>query len=271
MTKPYSKDLRIKQNKKVKDTDIISIDSTRGCKNNCYECFAKRVCALGKKNFDIPVNVEKLIGKKHDNLTYRLGNAGDPATDWSNAEKLIKKYNLKNVFATTKLQKIKGFTGLIKKLQVSIDPLNKKHFYKSLDNVEKILKKYPDIKIVLRIRSCSSNDPKINILQQEAVTFANLYNLPVLETRLRFLRNKAFTDLNLNKEDYERRDGYHRPKNGLRFLVGASHHYVCDLMGEKCKGCQNCITLFKKTFKRKSKSKSVVKRPNTGVYYEKIL
>lgn len=235
---------RNRQNTKCKGSAIYNIDTFRGCPNKCESCYAKRNSAITIKNFDKAVKVEKFVGKRQDDIWYRIGNSGDPAMNWKYSEKLIRKWEFKQFFIVTKLQSIKGFTGYFDKLQVSVDPLNQKHFLKTLDNVKTLLLNYPHVKIVLRVRSVSTADITILTLQDAAVKFANSYNLPILETRMRFNNGNAFDKYNLIRKDYEWRGSYFRPHHGLRFLVGAKKYYDCDLYGKKCANCANCTSTW---------------------------
>jgi hypothetical protein len=47
------------QNRKAKHTDIINVDTVRGCANNCDSCFAKRNSAITIKHFEIPVLIQE--------------------------------------------------------------------------------------------------------------------------------------------------------------------------------------------------------------------
>jgi len=230
-----------KQNTKCKGSAIYNIDTIRGCSHNCESCYAKKNSAKTIKNFSKPIKVEKFTGKRQDDIWYRIGNSGDPATDWGYSEKLVKEQGFKKFFCVTKLQTLKGFTGYFDKLQVSIDTLNEKHLRKTLSNIEKVIKDYPRVKIMLRIRSISTLDLHLMLLQKEAVDFANLYNLPVLETRVRFNRKDSIEKYKLDEEDYEMRaDKMTRPVHGKKFVVGAKKYYDCDLYGAKCENCSNC-------------------------------
>ena len=213
------------------------------------------------------MRVTKYIGKADDKSWYRFGTNGDPATSWKHSEKVINDLQPKNFFGVTKLQTLKGFTGIFKNLQVSVDPLNVKHFAKTLENVKTLLINYPDIRIVLRVRSCSTYSTSILELQDIAVKFANYYELPILETRVRFNRKDSIEKYNLCPNDYFMSSGKQtKPVWGKRFLVGVKKYYDCDLSGKKCKDCSNCtITWTQKQFKKKgafiatSKSKRAYK------------
>ena len=268
MKETYGKEIRLnKQNNKVKGTTIRSTDTIRGCANKCESCWAKKNTCRTIEKFEVPVKVEKFVGKVSDTDWYRFGNQGDPGTDWKFSEKTVKKLNIKNHFVVTKLMTLKGFTGFFNNLQVSVDPLMEKHFWNTLKNVETILKKYPQVRIVLRVRSCSSYNLRILSLQNTVVTFANINRLPIMETRMRFNRKDSIEKYDLVKEDYFMSTGKQtKPVWGKRFIIGADKYYDCDLYGAKCKDCSNCTSTWTtKQFERKgdfiapSKSKGVYK------------
>ena len=109
------------------------------------------------------------------------------------------------------------------------------------------------MKIMLRIRSISTTNLRLMMLQNEAIYFANLYNLPVLETRVRFNRKDSREKYELSTEDYEMRaDKMTRPIHGKKFVIGAKKYYDCDLFGAKCESCSNCTLPWSKDqFKQK--------------------
>ncbi len=235
------------QNSKAIGTDIINVDTVRGCNNGCESCYAKRNCSLSVRHFDEPVLVELFLGKVAIDKYYRFGNFGDPATDWAHTERMVKGhgFDLEKSFFVTKLQNADGFSGLLKHLQVSIDPLIPDHFFKTEDNILKIMSRFPDTNIVLRVRSVRSEDHIINTLQQRAIELANENDLAVLETRIRFngIKN-TFDRYKLVPEEYSFRKGYLRPKFLARHLVGAKYHLLCDEYEKKCKGCTQCTVLL---------------------------
>jgi len=231
------------KNQKTTGVPINNIDTIRGCPNNCESCYANKLSSITIRDFTKPILVEKFTGRVHEDLTYRIGNFGDPAINWAHTEKMIKKYKIKNFFVVTKLQSIKGFSGYCKNLQVSVDPMNELHLIRTLQNVETLLNNF-DVNIVLRIRSSDTNNFLINLFQYEAVLFANNHNLPVLETRVRFKDKKAYDKYDLIAESYEWTRSFLRPKNNLRFLHDVEQHYVCDEAGNKCAGCLNCLKLL---------------------------
>jgi hypothetical protein len=249
----YTESMNInQQNGKTKGSNIMNIDTIRGCPFDCESCYAKKNSAISITNFEIPVNVQEFIGATHnDGRIYRIGNSGDPCIDWSHSEEIIKKYGIKNNFVVTKLLTTRGFTGFFKNLQVSVDTINEEHFNKTLECVDDILANYPDVKIVLRIRSISTRDIHLNVLQNTAVMFANMRELPVLETRVRFFRKDAFEKYRLNADDYYRDHSVFKPKPGKIFLKSVKKYYDCDLYGNKCVECGNCeITWDDKQFRK---------------------
>lgn len=250
MAKKYSNTLFLNQaSGKVKGTSICSIDTVRGCTNNCVSCFAKKNSRKGEL-FCQPVEIEEYTGKVHDNLIYRIGNCGDAATNWKNSEKLIKKKKITNNFCVTKLQSIKGFTGLFKRLQVSVDPINPKHFETTLRNVDYILKNFSDTEIILRILSLKCLEEDINERIKLAVTFANTLDLKVIETRWRFIRKDTIKRIKLNLKYYKSVIGYAYYPNYTFGLKGINNRYVCDKNHKKCAGCGLCITLWRNKFNK---------------------
>jgi len=267
---PYKNEEKIhSQNTKMAGGNVMGVDPIKGCANKCESCLAKKN-SLRVVNFEKPVRITNFIGKPKDEFWYRFGTVGDPATDWKHSEKMGKQLNPKNFFAVTKLQSLKGFTGYFDKLQVSVDPLNERHFYKTLGNVEKILEKFPNVKIILRVRSISTIDLRLMMLQNEAVVFANLNNLPVMETRMRFNRKDSIQKYNLVKEDYFMSKGKQtKPNWGKKFIVGAKRYYDCDLYGAKCENCSNCtLPWTKEQFEKKGEFIAPSKDKSKRVYKE---
>ena len=244
MQTTYNNTLTLKQNSKGVGSNIVQADTVRGCKNNCVECYACRLSKQSIKKFDVPVNVDTIKGTIKDDKTYRFGTSGDPATDWNHSEKLIKQYKFKNYFCITKLQSIEGFTGVFKKMHISVDPFNKEHFFTTLKNIIKLKKRHPDLKIIIRLRSCATYDYNINKLQKIAVNFCKKYGFKVLETRMRFKRNDSIDVYKLKKEYYERKKGYMRAKKGMSF-IDYGNKSMCDLKEKGCSSCNLCSKLFK--------------------------
>jgi len=196
-----------------------------------------------KTEFHIPVEIQNYTGKVDPNALYRIGTVGDPATNWSHTESLIKSTGFKNFFCITKLQSVAGYTGLCNRLQVSVDPLNPEHFELTLNHVEYLLEFFPETQIILRIRSCASSTLWINILQRQAIDFAKKYNLTVLETRIRFRKKSDLKKYCICDKYYSFRKNFFRPHKGISFLKIDSP--ICDKFEKSCKGCLNCVNLWK--------------------------
>lgn len=251
MNKTYTQSVFInQQNNKLDSSNIYNIDTIRGCPNKCESCYAKKQSARTVEHFEIPVKVQEFTGKVHPERIYRIGCSGDPAWDWEYSENLIKEYGIPLFFVVTKLQKIKGYSGFFNKMQVSLDPFNKIHLQRSMENILILLEKYPDIKIVNRIRSVKTLDLNLAELQQKAVDFSNRYNLPVLETRMRFNDKKVIEKYNLDTSFYSWKGSLLLPKLGERILVGVNTLFDCDLMKEGCAGCKNCEVPFEHNRKK---------------------
>lgn len=232
------------QNKKLDESNIYNIDTIRGCPNKCESCYAKKNSARNVEHFEIPIKVEEFSGKVHPERIYRIGCVGDPAWDWEHSEKLIKEYGIPQFFVVTKLQKIKGYTGFFKKMQVSLDPFNKVHMQRSMENILILLEQFPDIRVVTRIRSVKTQDETLAATQQQAVDFSNRFKLPVLETRMRFNDKKVIEKYKLDEKFYTWSGSLLIPALGKRILKGVKILYDCDLMKEGCAGCRNCEVPF---------------------------
>jgi hypothetical protein len=280
LKKKYSKKMSVNsQNSKGDGTNIMNIDTIRGCPLNCESCYAKKNTSRTIGNFEIPVKVEEYTGKVHQDRLYRIGNYGDPSINWRHSESIARKYGLENNFVVTKLVYTKGFTGYFKRLQVSVDTLQKGHLDLTLHNVKKIYWEYPDVKMVLRIRSISSHNQILMMRQQEAVNLANEMGIPVLDTRLRFTRKDAEDKYLLVAEDYEWRGSYLRPKHGKIFLEDVERYYDCDLFGNHCKDCKNCeLTWEDKQYRANGNfiadlmndNRNTFIREDTAVNFEKL-
>ena len=88
-SKTYSNVQSVAQNRKTKNSNIVSIDTIRGCGNNCPSCFA---CSGGSQGniihtAEVP---QKWRGKLDPNNILRVGVVGDPASDWNHSNALVK-------------------------------------------------------------------------------------------------------------------------------------------------------------------------------------
>ena len=225
----YSRTLSLANvNKKIKGTSIVGIDTFRGCKHGCLDCYANKMSKISRKDFANAIPVTEFKGKIDPAKTYRFGTVGDPDHDWSHTSFIIgtmKGLGLRNYFLITKLQSTEGIDpDHIKNLQVSLDPLNKKHFFKTLRNLKEIIGTIDNIQIRLRTVSTSSRD--INRLQDIGVEFARKYGIEILETKMRFSKKKYLDILQLH--------GYERAKNAYR-IEGS----ILKSLGVKAKHCDN--------------------------------
>ena len=248
MKNEYKQELTLSQNSKGEKSLIIQSDTIRGCKNACKSCFAEKLATKSNICFDTPVKVLKLKGKIKSNIMYRFGTAGDPATCWNHSENLIKAKWLnedsKNMCIITKLQSIEGFTGYFNNLQVSVDPLNKAHFFKTLRNVKILTSKFNNLNIVLRIRSTNSNSYEVQKLQKIAIKFANLNDFKVLETLMRFTSKQQLTEASANTTTYKWERNYYRFQQ-LSNLEGVKRHFICDSKHLGCAACNLCKNIWK--------------------------
>lgn len=235
---PYTGTLSLSNsNKKIKGTNIAGIDTFRGCNHGCLDCYANKMSKIARKDFGNAVPVLNFTGKIKPAKTYRIGTVGDPDHDWSHTSFVIgemKRLGLLNYFCITKLQSIEGIdSDHIKNLQVSVDPLNKKHFFKTLRNILKIRGRIPGI--LIRLRTVRTENRDINRLQHTAVSFAKKYGIEILETKMRFSKKKYLEAL----QCYD----YHRPKGNYETegSVLAGLEMLCDPEGKgSCIGCGIC-------------------------------
>ena len=195
--------------------EYIPLDTSRGCLNNCNECYA---CGLAKKSnldFTKPTKVE-LIGNFQDDPTKirRIGTSGEPSWDpikedynWAWTNEQVKNTGLatpegqKKTFIITKLNTVEGFDpSIIRNLEVSVDPMNPQHFFQTMKNLDKLRELDPTLNVMMRIRSVSTASDEINALQQIAVDYANKTRTPVLETRMRFKSGEGLENILPNRD-----------------------------------------------------------------------
>jgi len=195
-----------------KEFRIIGADTIQGCDQMCLECYAAKMAAISGITHQHPI-LAKLGGTLRSNEILRVGTNGEPGKDWNHTNEqirdMIKRSQKagndvsveKNIFFITKLLNIDGFDPEIEKnLEVSMDPIYPEHMRQTMTNILRIKSKYPDTNIVLRIRSVNSNDPAIMAIQDDAIKFANTLGLPVLETKMRFVRETSAKILDLNMD-----------------------------------------------------------------------
>ena len=185
--------------------EIRALDTSRGCKNFCNECYAQSLAKVAGLDFPNPKKVTltgdflKLSPSEQKSI-WRIGTSGEPnwnpntnKMDWAWTNEQIRNVNLHvpeaqgQLFLITKLQSLENFDPTVmRNLEISVDPFNPEHFFKTMKNVETLKEMDPTINLTMRIRSVSTQSDEINALQKIAVDFANKHDLSVLETRMRF-------------------------------------------------------------------------------------
>jgi hypothetical protein len=238
---------------KTGGSQIRAADTVRGCGNKCLNCYA-----LGGANqqcVDHTVEVlNDLEGKLNPGEVLRIGEVGDPASNWQWSNHQMQKLYGRSpgmayddsLFAITKLQSIEGYDPTIwRNLEVSIDPLNPVHMKKTMENIDKIRKMDPTVNIVARIRTLASKDPMIKQNLNDAVQFAQSRKLPVLETRIRF-KNKMMRDvLNLDETMYAQVGPQYKLKEPMLENLEGVESMMCGTGSTgKCVTCQNCEKVF---------------------------
>jgi len=151
--------------------------------------------------------------------------------DWSWTNEQLKKTNLDSdgyydmdtkryvpggkdqTFVITKLQSLKGFDpNVIRNLQVSIDPAMPDHAIRALKNATELMEKYPGkVNIQFRIRSFATGSDEMNTIMKAAVDTANKFNIPVLETRVRFKNPTTMELAQVLPGDYFFSGGQYKP------------------------------------------------------------
>lgn len=114
------------------------------------------------------------------------------AYDWSYTVDQLRKTGFdspeaaKKAWMITKLHSLEGFDpSVIRNLQVSVDPGNPRHFFRTLENVDTLLTADPTMNIQLRMKTFPSASDEFNSLQLAGYKFAKDRGLDVLETRTR--------------------------------------------------------------------------------------
>ena len=240
---------------KGKSYQLIGADTCRGCSNACANCYAVKVVrkVLGHH---VPV-LNRFRGKLGKNSMLRVGTLGDPATSWpwtiSQVRQLVERstplgFDPKWVYAITKLMNLDGYSGdpssYMTKLQVSVDPLYPAHMMVTLNNVLHILKHWPNVAMILRIRSVHSTNPELNDLIRLAVDFANAFGLPILETKMRFEGKVALRIIEAEPGMYEHVGNQYKAKGSPLKKFGPKDHWICNEKGLEtgaCAVCRNCV------------------------------
>jgi len=231
---------------------IFVADPVVGCDHFCYECYALKGAAQAQISHQHIVKAQ-LKGILQKGETLRIGEKGDPSRDWAHThtqvKALLERSNKKghkvtaekDVFYTTKLQNVEGFNPETQKnLQVSLDPMYPDHMWRTMENLLRIKAAHPEVMIVLRIRSFATTDPDLKDAQNAANEFANRFKLPVLETRMRFIRKSSFKLLRLDEDAYERVGNQWKLKKPL-LKKEVDKFFLCDVKSKSCPACKNCI------------------------------
>jgi len=255
----YSESKVPTQNRK---TAWKTADTWRACDNSCIGCYANKMAIMSNVMSTIPVRCS-LRGYLKTGEILRLGEVGDPAgpsmdmkvSGWEWTIKEVQRYiaesqakgqivGFENVFYNTKLQRIDGFDPtVIRNMEVSLDPMDPRQMEISMKNIVAIKKMDPTVNIAVRIRSINSLDPILSRAQADAVKFANMLKIPVLETRMRFTSKLVMAALNLDVTKYRREHHQFRGLPALKEL--ADNWHLCDKSGQgKCETCLGCIELM---------------------------
>lgn len=255
-TKAYKATQSLAQNTKLAGSNIVAVDTIRGCTNNCPSCFAN--AGGGQGNITHTALVPQTwTGTLNPKNVLRVGEVGDPAMDWSYSNGLVSdainrskgaSFD-KNLFAITKLQSIEGFDPKIwRNLEVSLDPLMPDHMATTMRNIQAIKQMDPSVNIVVRIRSFKSRNPELMAEQQKAVDFANKQGLEILETKLRFKNRRYLAAIDLDPTAYKA-GGAQLVYNGesvLRDVGNRSADITICGEGEikgRCLSCRGCEKL----------------------------
>lgn len=239
---PYGGSLSlVNVNKKIKGTDIVGIDTYRGCNHACIDCYANRMSKIARKDFVNPVPVTNFTGKIRKDKVYRIGTVGDPDHDWDHTSSIVKemiRLGLQKCFFISKLQSVDGIDfSVVKNIQVSLDPLNKKHFFKTLRNIKKVLGK--KCNLMIRLRTVQTRNADINRLQRIGVSFARKYKIPLLETKVKFSKSRFLDDLELY--GYERIKGTYQISGSILKKQKIPGVLSCDEFNKgSCIGCNIC-------------------------------
>ena len=250
---------KLGQNNKLEGTDIIEADTIRGCGNNCFGCYACKLSAIGKINFEteVPAIVEGIIKAKQ---TWRVGVSGDPAANWAWTVKQAKavlarspgKTAADDIVFISKLQKIDGFDpNIIQNLQISLDIMNPAQMEVTMQNLRILKKKFPEMfkrnKLELRIRTVASKNKALMSVQERAIKFSHEMKIATNETPMRFKSANEMKVLEVINDKYVLKNSqFQLPDKNLQ-AKRAYHPRRCGKsLGGDCKTCEGCPLLAKK-------------------------
>ena len=256
-------------NQKVEGSGIVATDTIRGCDHFCFECYALKSTWIPSISHQHPI-LQKLSGTIKTGEILRIGEVGDPSKNWAWTHEQVKgvlERSVKrgaevdasnNVFYITKLLNLNGFNPeTARNLQVTLDPLMPAHMWRSMENIIRLKSAYPEVNINVRIRSVASTHPDLIDATQAAVDFANQFKLPIIETRMRFVRSVSLDLLHLDKSKYKR-VGNQFKLTGNELKQKGDQTIVCDEKGKGCPGCLGCAkttrTMRAKNLKQQQKA-----------------
>ena len=228
--------------RKQKGSPIIGTDTIKGCRNNCFRCYANRISRFSQKVFGEPVQCF-VAGIPDPELVYRFGTFGDPAEDWEWTFREIgrlQKRGMRRFYLLTKLQSLDGFQpdpNLC--MHVSFDPLDPKQLAITLKNFNAI-----EANRVVMIKSIHSGHDLIMARQDDVIAFAQAREVPILETRF---YTHIRDDLRLLRMHGYKKKGslFKYPGSVLEDCFGLKGHLICDKSNTgKCRDCLNCLRLL---------------------------
>jgi hypothetical protein len=224
---------------KQEGSPIIGTDTIKGCRNNCFRCYANRISRFHRKVFIKPVKCF-VLGSPDPEIVYRFGTFGDPATDWHwtfhELDRLRGK-GMHRFYLVTKLQNVEGFRddpSLC--VHVSFDLLNPHQLARTMRNFDAV-----GAKSVIRLKSIRSGHRALMARQAEAIEFAGERNVPILETR--FYTNVKGDLRLLRMEGYKKKGTLFKyPGSVLQDCFALEGHRTCDRRNTgKCRDCLNCL------------------------------
>ena len=240
---PYVGYVRLEQStSKHRGSPIISVDTIKGCENNCFRCYANRISRCKNKIHTQPVRCV-VVGNPNPDVCYRFGTFGDPAWNWQwtveQLDSLVAR-GMRTYYLVTKLQNIKGFpNGRGLHVHVSFDLFDPEQLKVTMANFDRI-----NARRVIRIKTLLSQHTCLMRSQKKVVAFAVRRGVPIIETRF-YTHIKH--DLKLLKLIGYRRTGKICKYSGsvLHDVYGMDSHLMCsDGEGGLCRNCLNCLKLI---------------------------
>ena len=229
--------------RKQKGSPIIGTDAIKGCRNDCFRCYANRMSRFNGKVFSEPV-LCFVVGIPDPKLVYRFGTFGDPAEDWEWTFRELDRLQgrgMRKFYVLTKLQSIDAFRNDPELcLHVSFDPLNQEQLDITKQNFDAIVAKR-----IVRLKSIRSGHKIIMARQEDVIAFAQERNAPLLETR--FYTNVRDDLRLLRMQGYKKKGSLFKyPGSVLEDCFGLKdHHRICDKSNSgKCLDCLNCMALL---------------------------